>query len=39
VYVHVEAGKRAAATIGPEGVIAGDVARAVPAVLAAALGG
>jgi NAD(P)H-hydrate epimerase len=34
VYVHVEAGKRAAATIGPEGVIAGDVVRAVPGVLA-----
>ena len=34
VHVHVEAGKRAAAAIGPEGVIAGDVVRAVPAVLA-----
>jgi NAD(P)H-hydrate epimerase len=34
VYVHVEAGKRAAAAIGPEGVIAGDVVRALPGVLA-----
>ncbi|MGZ4275008.1 MAG: NAD(P)H-hydrate dehydratase, partial [Solirubrobacteraceae bacterium] len=33
VLVHAEAGRRAARELGPEGVIAGDVIAALPAVL------